>query len=309
MPAPSGPVACFSYLAAASLWQVGHFPQPGHGAEVQAIEDSIAADGPMVAAVLTALDEPALLLANPIGDDTAGVKVHRWLLRHRVRSTTTIEDNFRTPHIVVVGDEHHTRTLFPYLSGVADHLEGIDLAPLASASFAYIDGYALIGRAASLAIRAAREAAVPLLLNLGGDTPAEVFDAMRGYPQLTVQTSIVEDSAPEAQRLAGHLQGATGAGFVIVTAGAAGAVAASSHESLSIPAFQADAHHTHCAGAAFSGGLLYGLLHDWPIAESLALASASGALRCERAHNAPMPSLAQLQAFIASRQQVRAPAA
>jgi sugar/nucleoside kinase (ribokinase family) len=306
---PGGPVVCFSYLAAASLWQVGHFPRPNHGAEVQAIEDSCAADGPMVAAALTALGEPALLLANTIGDDANGVKVHRWLLRHRVRSTTTIEDHVRTPQIVIVGDSNQTRTLFPYLSGVADELERVDLTPLASASFAYIDGYDMIAKAASLAIRAAKDAAVPLLLNLGGDTPAEVFDALRGYPRLIVQTSVAEGGTAEAERHAGQLQDATGAEWAIITAGPAGAIAASRRECLSISAFQAESRHTHCAGAAFSGGLIYGLLHDWPMRDCLELASASGALRCERAQHEPLPSLGELRAFIESRQRVTTPAA
>lgn len=52
MASTSCPVVCFSYLAAASLWQVTQFPMPNDGAEVQAIEESIAADGAMAAAVL-----------------------------------------------------------------------------------------------------------------------------------------------------------------------------------------------------------------------------------------------------------------
>jgi hypothetical protein len=64
------------------------------------------------------------------------------------------------------------------------------------------------------------------LLNLGGDSPAEVFDAIRGYPGLIVQTSVSEANVLESQRLGGHLLGATGAEWAVVTAGAAGAVAA-----------------------------------------------------------------------------------
>jgi sugar/nucleoside kinase (ribokinase family) len=309
MAAPGGPVVCFSYLAAASLWKVVHFPRPNTAAEIYDIEASIAADAPMVAATLTALSEPVLLLTNDIGDDVSGTKVHGWLRRHHVRATSIVKDEVQTPQITVIGDNHHTRTIFPFLPGVNDDLEHVDLAPLARASFAYIDGYGVIGKAASLAIRAAKAAEVPLLLNLGGDSPAEVFDAIRGYPGLVVQTSVAEDSAPEAQRLAVHLQDATQAKWVVITAGAAGAAAAGARDLIRAPAFDADVRHTHCAGAAFSGGLIHGLLHGWPMRDCLDLASASGALRCERAHNEPMPSLAELQALIASRQRVTAPAA
>jgi sugar/nucleoside kinase (ribokinase family) len=96
---------------------------------------------------------------------------------------------------------------------------------------------------------------------------------------------------------------------VVVTAGAGGAVAVNQAQWMIAPAFQANARHTHCAGAAFSGGLLYGLLHGWPMSDSLSLGCASGALRCERAHREPMPSLGELHAFIGSRERIIVPAA
>lgn len=306
---PGGPVVCFSYLAAASLWKVGRFPSANHGAEVSEIEDSVAADGAMTAAVLAGLGQPSLLIANSAGDDVSGTRVLNWLRNHGVETTVQVVDGRPTPQITVVCDNHDTRTFFPYLPGIADELEQLDLTPIHSASFAYIDGYAMIAKAASLAIRAAKTAEVPLLLNLGGDAPAEVFDAIRGYKGLIIQTSVKEENAAEAQRLAGQLRDATQAEWVVMTAGAAGAVAASKTASLSVPAFQADVRHTHCAGAAFSGGLIYGLLHDWEMQDCLTLASASGALRCERRHDDPMPTLDEVRAFMESRGQVTASAA
>ena len=76
--------------------------------------------------------------------------------------------------------------------------------------------------------------------------------------------------------------------------GAAGAVALSENQQLASPAFSVRVRHTHCASAAFSGGLIYGLLHDWAMEDCLTLACTSGALRCERAHHEPMPTLAEL---------------
>jgi sugar/nucleoside kinase (ribokinase family) len=75
--------------------------------------------------------------------------------------------------------------------------------------------------------------------------------------------------------------------WAIITTGAAGAAAASARDIVNIPAFRADVRHTHCAGAAFSGGLIYGLLRGWPMYDSLELACASGALRCERNRMSP----------------------
>jgi hypothetical protein len=94
-----GPVACFSYLAAASLWQVERF---------------------------------------------------------QVTTTATVDEGCITPQVVVAGDGQDTRTMFPYLPGVAEGLACIDLAPLASAALAYIDSYRFMTAPAARAIAAAR---------------------------------------------------------------------------------------------------------------------------------------------------------
>jgi sugar/nucleoside kinase (ribokinase family) len=310
MAVPGGPVACFSYLAGASLWRVGRFPAANHGAEITTIEESIAADGPVVAAVLEALGQPGVLIANSVGNDPTGAQVHSWLERHQVETTEDIQAGAATPRIVVIGDSHHTRTMFPYLPGVADELEHVDLALLSDASFAYIDCYGMIAKAAARAIRAARNAGLSLLANLGGDNPStEMLDALDGYPNVVIQTSIAEESLETATRLVEYVRADMQCEWAVITAGKAGAAAASARDLIRTPAFHADVHHTHCAGAAFSGGLAYGLVRGWPMHDSLDLASASGALRCERMHDDPIPTLAELRTFMGSRERVTVEAA
>jgi sugar/nucleoside kinase (ribokinase family) len=163
-----GPVVCVSYLAAAALWKVGRFPMAGQGAEVLAIEQSIAADGPMTAAVLAALDVPTLLLSNGIGEDSQGAEVGRWLRRHQVETITKAVTSVATPRTVVVADDQSTRTWFSYLPNVVDALGALDLAPMQGATFAYIDCYDVIEASAIRAIHVAGTAGVPLLVNLGG---------------------------------------------------------------------------------------------------------------------------------------------
>lgn len=302
----SGPVACFSYLAAAELWKVTRFPPANHGAEVLSIEHSVAADAPMTAAVLAALGLPALLLANDIGTDPGGTAVLGWLQRHKVSTTAGITAGTVTPRIIVVADNAGSRTWFPYLPGVVDALARLDLEAVKEAALVYVDCYQLIETAAIRVVLAARAAGAELFVNLGGSPlSASLTTALRGYGHLVVQTNVDDADHQNACSLATELLAATGADWVVVTAGAAGAVAVSAAGCLKVPAFEARVRHTHCAGAAFSGGFLYGLLHDWPMIDSLRLASASGALRCERAHGEPMPSLAELHEVIGSREQLR----
>ncbi len=274
------------------------------------IEHSVAADAAMTIALLAALGVPAVLLANDVRDDTNGAEVCRWLQCHGVATTAKITADTKTPQIVVVADSDGSRTWFPYLPGLAAALGVLDLSPIEGASFAYIDCYQLIEAPAVRAIQAAGATGVPLLVNLGGSPLAPAVAAvLRGCPRLVVQTNVDDDAHRDAPQLAAELRIVTGAQWAIVTAGASGVVAVNQAQCLVVPAFQAAVRHTHCAGAAFSGGLLYGLLHGWPMSESLTLGCASGSLRCERAHHEPMPMLDELRAVIGSREQIIVPAA
>ena len=57
----------------------------------------------------------------------------------------------------------------------------------------------------------------------------------------------------------------------------------------------------HSDSAAFSAGLVYGLLRGWQMDACLMLACVSGTLRCERAHHEPVPTLDELHAVIGLR--------
>ncbi|WP_406229526.1 carbohydrate kinase family protein [Nocardia sp. NBC_01009] len=293
-----------SYLALAELWTVAQFPRANHGAEVRSIERSVAPDGPTTAAALAALGAPTLLVANDIGRDDHGMFVRQWLAERAVECAFTIRPEVTTPRIVVAADDDHTRTWFAHLPSLTAGLELVDLAPIASASFLYVDCYEIIEQAVLRVIDAGRVAEVPMLLNLGGsDLSESAADALRGYAHLLIQTNVDDAGHAQAPAVARRLLAQAGVSWVIVTAGAFGAVAVSRSEQTSVPAFPVIVRHTHCAGAAFSGGLLFGLRAGWSMQRSMLLGSVSGALRCARHQNAPLPSLAELQAVIASREQ------
>lgn len=253
----------------------------------------------MTAAVLAALDVPTLLLANNIGDDEQGRSVGTWLHQHQVPTTAVASADLSTPWIVVVADDHHTRTWFAHLPGVVDGLATVDLSAIATASYVYLDAYELIETAVLRVIEVTRAAAVPLLMNLGGSPlSAALHAAVAGYEKLLIQTNVDDGDHATAIDVASSLLAETGAAWVVVTAGAFGAVAVSRSERITVPAFPVDVRHTHCAGAAFSGGLLYGLRAGWSMEQSMALAAASGALRCHRRQGAPLPSLPELLAML-----------
>ena len=132
---------------------------------------------------------------------------------------------------------------------------------------------------------------------------SELLDALEDYPGLVVQTSITEEWLETSARLVKDMQADMRCDWAVITAGKAGAATANKPDVLRVPAFRVKVRHTHCAGAAFSGGLLYGLVRGWHMQDCLDLAAVSGALRCERAHNELMPTLDELRSFMQSRRQ------
>ncbi|WP_203236958.1 carbohydrate kinase family protein [Nocardia panacis] len=249
--------------------------------------------------MLAALEVPTLLVANDFGSDEAGRRVGHWLQQHGVGATAVASTDYATRRVVVVSDGDHTRTWFAYLPGVADALERVDLSSIATASFVYLDAYQLIEAAAIRVIRTVRAHGQRLFVNLGG---IPLSDALRhelaGYSNLLIQTNIDDDDHVEAPSVARRLLEWTCADWVIVTTGRYGALAASHSQLLTTSAVPVEVRHTHCAGAAFSGGLLYGLHAGMPMRRSLMLASASGALRCVRDQSAPLPSLHDLESLV-----------
>lgn len=88
-------------------------------------------------------------------------------------------------------------------------------------------------------------------------------------------------SATDAEA-AGRALVARGVGTVVVTLGAAGAIAVGTGGAVGVPGFAVDAIDTVGAGDAFSGGLAACLAAGAPIADALHVASAAGGLTCTR---------------------------
>jgi ribokinase len=88
-------------------------------------------------------------------------------------------------------------------------------------------------------------------------------------------------SAADAE-VAGRALVALGVSTVVVTLGAAGAIAVGPTGTARVPGFPVDAIDTVGAGDAFSGGLAASLAADAPIEDALHVASAAGGLTCTR---------------------------
>jgi hypothetical protein len=68
---PQLDLACFSYLAAARIVRVDHYPEPNHGSEINSVDESVNGDGPLVAAFASGLGLTTALEANAVADKPA----------------------------------------------------------------------------------------------------------------------------------------------------------------------------------------------------------------------------------------------
>jgi ribokinase len=105
--------------------------------------------------------------------------------------------------------------------------------------------------------------------------------------------------APETARLAAQELLARGVGTVVVTLGAAGALACDGKSALHFPAFPVQAVDTTGAGDAFNAGLAVGLAAGGTLEEAIPLANAAAALACTRTGaQEALPDRRQVEAFL-----------
>lgn len=251
-------VVFVSYLADAHVLRVPAYPRANHGAIITQTAGSVAADGPLAAAIGAGLGMRVGLIANPVGEDPAGRHLLDWLASAGIRHDIGTDPHSPTPQLTVVADDAGSRTWFANLQRAFDHLHTVDLALMSRATVVYVDCYQAIAAAAARAVAAS---ASPLLLNLGGDPlDDDLVAAAAGRSVLAVQTSLDEADAVHAEALATSLFDRLRPAAAVVTLGRLGALALTVGGFLRVEAPRAAVTHTHGAGAAFSAGYAYALL-------------------------------------------------
>jgi len=115
--------------------------------------------------------------------------------------------------------------------------------------------------------------------------PADLLPLVDYLTPNEIEAGLLTDRevrSPEDAEAAGRALVAGGVSTVVVTLGAAGAVAVEATGVLRVPGFPVEAIDTVGAGDAFSGALAASLAAGAPIEDALLVASAAGALTCTR---------------------------
>jgi ribokinase len=156
------------------------------------------------------------------------------------------------------------------------------------------------------ALSAARRHGVVTILN---PAPAAALpdDLLRLVDYLTPNESEAAALAgtpaagPDAASEAARRLCARGAGQVVVTLGAQGALACDGTQALHFPAFPVTVVDTTGAGDAFNGGLATGLAAGGSLEQAIPLAGAAAALACTRpGAQASLPDRADVERFLRS---------
>lgn len=275
---------CFSYLAHARLCQIDEYPEADQGAEITAVAESIAGDGPLVACVAAGFGLRAAIVSNGVGPDTDGRAVVSYLARNGVMYSSPPASLVSTPFAFILTDRAGNREWFSYLDSQARReLMTVTGERLERACMAYIDCYPSIEPAAIRVLRLAKQFGrrrLALLLNLGGSRPSRRMRAAAAATRPdVVQMSLPERRIDVAGSVAREMRNECRADVVVVTLGSLGALALSSDGYIKAPAHQVSHVHLHGAGAAFSAGLVFGYLRSWALTDCVGFAVAVGTAR------------------------------
>ncbi len=291
-------VATFSYLAAAKILKIDTYPQPNDGAEINAVIDTIAADGPIVAATLAKLGVSSYLLTNSLGIDSDARELIGYLDTAGVAHDIETQHQTRTPFIVITSDNVGNRDWFSYTREVVPDLEQTKLNVLSRARLVYVDLYEGIEKASLRVLSHCLEKNLPLFLNMSSSTSDErLLSSVDLQETGIMQASVSDNSFQQSEQIARYLFSRCHPKLAIVTAGAHGAIAYDGKTIYHADAVAIQPLHVHGAGAAFSAGFLSQYVQNKPLQDCLDLGCALGSLSCTKERIFEEVSFSLIQAF------------
>ncbi|MBN2241296.1 MAG: ribokinase [Acidobacteria bacterium] len=195
-------------------------------------------------------------------------------------SSVLIEKNTPTQSAFIIVDSRSGSRTILWQRNDKLNFKGaeLDLGKICSGKILHLDGYD--SRAAVTAASACRARGIPVCIDL--DRVGEDCDALIKNVDFLVASSDfcceytgIADVHGSFQALVDSFEG-----FLVMTAGAGGAIACVAGESLVFPGIQVRAADTTGAGDVFHGGFIYGLLQNWPLNRIMAFSNAAAGLSC-----------------------------
>lgn len=285
-------------------------------AEVRTFAKSLGGSATNVAVAAARLGRRAAVITK-VGKDGFGDYVRDALRRFGVDPRwVSTDQTLRTP---IVFCEIHPPDRFPllfYREPKAPDMnltkDDLDLAAIAEAPLFWTTGTGLSdepSRTATLAALDARKSRAitihdldhrPMFWRSGEDARRWAREALRRATVVVGNTDEVEMATGlRDPREAAAALLAMGPGLAIVKRGGEGVYARTASEEVTVPAVEIPVLNGLGAGDAFGGALCHGLLAGWPLARTLMLANAAGAIVASRLACADaMPTLAEIEGLL-----------
>jgi 5-dehydro-2-deoxygluconokinase len=286
-------------------------------AEVRTFAKSLGGSATNVAVAAARLGRRAAVITK-VGQDGFGDYVRRALGDFGVETRWVSTDpTLRTP---IVFCEVHPPDSFPLLfyrepkaPDMNLTMADLDVEAIAAAPLFWTTGTGLSDEPsrtttlAALDARKGREITVhdldhrPMFWRSGEDARRWAREALRRATVVVGNTDEVEMATGlrDPRSAAGALL-AMGPRLAIVKRGGEGAYARTARDEVTVPAVEIPVLNGLGAGDAFGGALAHGLLAGWPLARTLGVANAAGAIVASRLACADaMPNLAEIEALLA----------
>lgn len=251
---------------------------PASDERVEAVDVVRAGGGPAATAAVTLsrLEVPVSFVGT-IGDDSAGKEIRDGLIAEEVDISymSTVRGARSAASVSIVDLRGKSRAIAAFPGDAGSPLLTTEVIELCRrAAWVHVDhaGYQSITQleSAGVDMKLSVDAGNPIHgLRLDGVTLfAPTGDSLRSrYQGLGIESAM-------------RAALAEGAGMVAVTLGAEGSIAATVHEMVSAPPFQAEIYSTLGAGDVFHGALLAQLVENRPLEEALTRANKVAALSC-----------------------------
>jgi 5-dehydro-2-deoxygluconokinase len=286
-------------------------------AEVRTFAKSLGGSPTNVAVAAARLGRRAAVITK-IGDDGFGVYVRRALVEFGVDTRWVGTDPaLPTPLVFCEIFPPDRFPVYFYREPKAPDMnvarDELDLAAIAAAPLFWTTGTGLSdepSRTATLAALDARQRRDFTIHDLDhrhhlwhhGDDPRRW--AREAAKRATVVVGNIDEfdmaTGVRDPRAAAEMLLALGVKIAIVKRGGEGVYARTASEDIAVPAVEIPVLNGLGAGDAFGGALCHGLLAGWPLARTLGVANAAGAIVASRLACADaMPTLAEIEALLA----------
>ena len=274
-----GAVVCFGVLSYLQLIVVDDVPVHNGGTSINQLTDSFGDDAGIVAWMLHQWNQKARFIPSAVGADDLGSRVTLTVKHLGVPVEVEVNPDVSTVAELSIADPSGARTYFykrtPELLAT---LDSVDLTPLASASYLYVDWYD--GDHILRPMQTASCLGLQVFVNLEDQyDDNELLSKLIPYAtvcQVSVDgTPVDEDMESIAEKLL-----EAGMGTVIVTGGRHGSFVANAGQTVRVAAPAVNVIDGNGAGSCFSAGFIYGSLNGWDLEQCARFATAQASLKC-----------------------------